>query len=673
MLVLRAGAADPQLPHLHPPLSVEERDNTPRPYTYVAPQPPDLPTEAELETVVISNRNYEITKASPKSAGPGRNSPMPQGAVAAHEELDEALFFKSGAGSGLKSRERLVIENCTFTMDFQEGDFSRWDTRRSAICVIGYREVVIRNCVFISKGRKGDPDRKTQSSINLEDCALVEIEDCYFEGMTNWMRGHVTVFYCGPTAIRRCEIAGQRQANNWISGGGIWVGNGIGERKFGTPIHADEPELMIYPSGPLLVEDCWIHDQYGRLNTDAIYIQNAHPFLIRNSRIENWKEDALIDVGFRDSAQGKYQDKPLANHGAVGVVENCEFADGHLKDSVGAGGGVVIRNSVMRNAWIWPYVFDGGSMWIVNNRFLDMEGVVVSGYEKETGGWVPREGMLINGSKVHLYENFIETKGAPPALYVSTPVPESPLVGNIVADRNVYALAQGAPALFADDRAVKRQDATLEDWRTATGNDKDSVLADSADALKSENAVPLPGKIPPLDTKPGLTGPVGPGAGVMKVAQELSAKVAKDQRAYAVEHALPGLPPAGEGTFELEDLEIAKLDGGEWIHPSKDASGGKYRLWQADAAGDAISFRFPFDGAGAYSVKLYLINQTAGGQLALQIDGQEIGQPIAMPTRMAEFPAASLSAGEHTLTLRLEGPADTPKTTFRFDRFDLIP
>ncbi len=405
--------------------------------------------------------------------------PPPNTARAIHEQPDQTLFFKGSGRGGRESRERLIIEDCTFVMDFKEGDFSKWDALRSAIYVEGYREVIVRRSTFVSKGLPGDPPRKTNASITAYDCLNVLVEDCTFEGKTNWMRGHITVFCSGPTTIRRVEIKGSlhqvagrdgKARDVWASGGGIWVGNGLGEGKVGT-MHFGDPELMMYPSGPLVVEDCHIYNQTGRDNTDAIYIQSIHPFVVRNCRVENWKMDSLLDLGFRDTLGKNYQDAKLANHGAMGLVEHCQFGDGFIKISVGAGGGIVMRHNIFNDAWLMPYIFDGGNWYILNNQFNNVTGPLVSGRDGRTNGWAPKEGMFMRGGQVVWRNNPITLADAKrnPVLFMANP---------------------NGPK---DYHPVNSDDPQLSDVRD------DDPLAKLPSPL-----------LPAVGLAPGLTGPVGP-------------------------------------------------------------------------------------------------------------------------------------------------------------------
>lgn len=667
-------AAEPHNPsdaditaRLRPPKVLETESFAIEPNIYTEPAPLALPSTEALETITIRDQDFVITAVAPGSdillSKKPEDHETAKAGLALHAGDGTNLVFKGTGGAGLRSKERLIVENCTFVIDFQKGNFGLWDARRCAIYVDGYKEVLIRNCVFVSKALKTDPERKVNASVYIQDSVRVQIEDCYFEGMSNWMRGHVTVYACGPTSIRRVEVSGQKQGTNLAAGGGIWVGNGIGEGKLGAPIHADQPELMIYPSGPLLVESCNVHDQRGVSNADGIYVQSIHPFLIRNCRVDNWMDDSLIDVGFRDSARGTHQGKPMANHGAVGVIENCEFGKGYIKDSVGAGGGVVFRNNVMRDAWFFPYIFDGGSWLVIDNRIEELGGPMISGYNYGTRGWAAPEGMLINGSKFFFFRNFIASKpdSTLPALFVSPPNPASPLKGAIVSDSNAFHFPI-APMLWAEDRAVSRTDRTLADWQTATGNDRTSTLAskrtDPVPTL-SELPVSLPPGVPPLPAgQPvGLVGPVGPSPAVKGIAMRLST-TARSQ-----------LPADGDHTYEFESLRVIEQGGADKIFPGKDAGGGAYRLWTA-REGQCMTWEITVFAAGSVVPRLTLLEPKPVGKLSLLIDGKAVGAATDVAEQMS-FPAIELSPGLHAIQLELSQAPEN--LNLRIDRLRLDP
>ncbi len=488
----------------HAPLTIARDEPTPpidRPWR--EPNVPELPTAEALRTVTVRGRTFEITGVHPDANGaPG---------LALHEPGDRALYFTGTGGGGLRSGERLIVEDCTFVLDFREGDFARWDARRCAVFVQGYREVLVRRCRFVSRGGRDDPARKTNASVTCYDCLRVQIEDCSFAGKTNWMRGHVTVFCCGPTRVRRVEVSGIPDEAGGVCGGGVWIANGLGEGKIGT-LHADEPELMLYPSGPAVIEDCHIRDQRGRHNADGIYIQSIHNYVIRNCKVSDWGKDALVDVGFRDTSVRRWRGRRLRNHGSMGLIEHCEFAGGFLKDSVGAGGGLIFRGNLLRNCWLMPYIFDGGGWWVVGNAFVEQSVPVLSGFDGATGGWGPV--MFANGSRAFVYGNLVRTSAErpPAALYVANKHPDTPLTEHVVADWNAYDLA-GEPRYFARDVAAGKTWPDFAAWRQSTCRDRHSVAADAIPpAFRAAGAIPLPGGLTfrPGPIKPGLTGPVGP-------------------------------------------------------------------------------------------------------------------------------------------------------------------
>jgi hypothetical protein len=642
-------AASAQDFQFRPPLLAQEGQDKYKPaaYAYVEPKALDLPSAEQLKTIEVKGRTYNITKVAGGSAiKEADKAEVAANGRALYENADEALYFHGSGGGGRRSNERLIIEDCTFIVDFQEGDFGKWDERRVAIFVTGYREVLVRNCVFIVKGLPGEPDRRTMGSIAIYDTVKVQVEDCYFEGLTNWMRGHLIVYGCGPTSIRRVEVTGSRRDGRWLSGGGIWVATGLGEGKVGTPHYGDD-ELMIYPAGPLLVEDTLVHRQQGDENTDGIYIQSIHPYLVRNTRVADWGKDGLMDLGFRDSGGRSYQDKPLANHGAIGVVENCEFQNGYVKDSVGMAGGLIFRNNVCRNVWLYPYVFDGGSWWVLNNQFTDLTGVALSGRDGQTTGWSAKEGMLANGSKLYFIGNeFANQPGvALPALLVSSTVKTSTLKDNVTTDYNQYAF-DTAPKVWADDQAAGVKYQTLADWREATGHDANSVT--SAGSRPTPGALELPGGLKmDWSVKPGLTGEVGvANKAVLARAKELSNRIQSDYERR-------------NKRVEAESLPARDASAKAQIEERTWASGGKLHTFEADKVGDSVTFTLDLDEGGRYWIQTAAAKDGRAGIYQLSVNGRPVGKPVDLSTAgVADHDHVELKAGANTLTYTVTGKSD---------------
>jgi len=689
LLALASGMSQHDLPAadsvqaFHPPETQATAVFTPRAVDWVEPKPLALPSAEKLKTVEIRGKTYEIKRVAtePKTPEPEKAAEVPDGGVvsnagrpgvALYQNLNEALYFRSESNSGRKSDERLVVEDCTFILDFEEGDFDKWAPRRSAILVEGYKEVLIRNCVFISKGRGSDPLRKTIASVYASDCLNVQIEDCYFEGRTIGWRGHVIVFGCGPTTIRNCEINGRNDTS-----GGIWVATGVGEGKIGWP-HQDNESLMIYPAGPLLLENCWLHSQRGKENSDGIYVQSIRPYLIRNCLVDGWgPDDSLIDIGFRDTAPKGHNGKVLVNHGGLGIVEHCELSKGWVKASVGLGGGVLFRRNLLKGAYIFPYVFDGGSWYVVGNVWKNMSTLIVSGRNNQLNGWTPKEGMFINGSKMFLFNNRFESpEKTLNALYVAGAKP-GPLKDVIVSDYNVYdmpppkswglePLGFNEPAATPGGDGKKSKDrpefryVTLDDWRAATGNDKNSVLGNaSRDKFKSAaNPVVLPGNIPMEfgEVPAGLTGAVGvQNADVLKRAKAASAEA------------------AAEMNREILRIPISQVTdkGGSAVVTRTDRKYGDRgtHLQIVGEEGAEASLAVTVPTAGHFAVSSRTVKGTNTGTVQLVIAGRTVGDPVGFdPKRdgVVRHGIVELTSGENVLTLRVVSGAD-----FNFDGFVL--
>jgi len=638
---------------LHPPLTAAAPDFEPRPYRYREPAPLDLPSDADLRTTVVEGRHFHIKRPPAGAYDPARET---EGARIFENE-EEALYFRGTGGSGRESRERLIVRDCTFVIDFEPGDhpggnFGKWDPRRGAIVVEGYREVVIENCVFVSRATKHDPIRKITGSIVANYCLKVRINQCYFEGASLGWRGHILVWGGGPTEITNVEIAGARQGTTFAMGGGIWVAHG---EKIGWT-HGGNPGEMIYPNGPLRIENVHIHDQQGRQNTDGIYVQSIQPYLIRNSRVENWKgQDSLIDVGFRDTFQG-FRGERLINHGAIGVIEHCHFGDGYVKSSVGLAGGLIFRHNVMHNAWMFPYVFDGGDWYVLGNQFEEMTGVIVSGRNAQLDGWTPGEGMFARGSRMHLYGNAFSNRVGKqlPALYVNNN-PKSPLDRVIVADHNAYRF-DPMPRSWAIDQAMDRR-YSLADWR-ATGNDRHSVVGPDASAPAPMPPLDLPGGLRYDMTEaiePGLTGPVGvTNAWVIQQARRLSdaARQAYDRRYVEI---------------EFEDMEVVdRADGLNMSFKPSSYWSGRGTIRIEPRAGQHVTFKFSVPHGNRYSIHSRTVKAGPRTRATLLIDGKVVDETFNAAAGGNEHAAHHLDAGDHTLTFRYREDG-----THRLDRLDL--
>lgn len=631
---------------LHPPITApadatREQIFAPLPYTYEEPRPLALPSTAELKTITIRDREYTIRKT------PWRPGTTPEqiktNGVAWYDKSDEALFFQGSGGGGLRSMERLIVENCTFVLDYQEGNFDTWDAGRCAIRVEGYNEVLIRNCVFVSRTTKEQEIRRTVASIVAYDCQKVQIEECFFAGRTTGWRGHVLVFCCGPTSIRNIEVHGTRQGDQWSCGGGIWVASGVGEGKIGY-MHADEPDLMIYPPGPLLIENAWIHDQTGRENNDGIYIQSVQPFLVRNSKLENWRDDALMDVGFRDGAgHGK-----LVNHGGMGIVEQCEFVKGasksFVKNSVGAAGGIIFRNNVLRDIWVMPYIFDGGTWYFVGNEFVDLTGPAICGDDGRGGGWEP--GMLRDGSRMVFFNNRFQAQSGAKLSCLIRSKNAVALPKGLVMDYNVYDLNGAVGAWLVDD-AQEVGAKTWEEWKKLSGSDAHSMAGGKTlETFKGVNpeALKLPGCVPMVfgPANAGLTGPVG--VTNPKVLANARALVEAFEREYA----------GANVALQVEDLPVAAKSVDVTKETRKTSGGYAWLVLDGKQVGDAITFTVTVDQARRYYVNTGTQPTDEGGLYQLAVNGQKVGEATELAKKDGvRHGVASFKAGANALTYTL--------------------
>lgn len=646
----------------YPPVTIDQPDTAPRPVAWVEPPPLDLPSDEDLATTTLKGRTYHIVRRSKGGAdaqyrrwlasqGRAPEGFDPKAAFAVFDADDESPAFIGSGGAGRFSRERLIVEDCTFLIDFAEGDFEKFDPLRSAIYVEGYREVVVRRSVFISMLPQSAPIRRAIASIYAADCVRVKVEDCYFEGRTTGWRGHINLWGCGPTHIDRVEING-----NGGPAGGIWVATGVGEGKIGFPHQDSDPKLTIYPPGPLRIENAHIHSQKGKENSDGIYIQSVRPYLVRNCKVERWGDDSLIDVGFRDTSK-PFGGRFAENHGGLGVVERCEFADGWIKDSVGLGGGLVFRYNRVRNAFFFPYAFDGGSWYVVSNRFDPIPRVLVSGRNNQTDGWTPGEGMLARGGKMVVYNNVVRKQGgaggAFAAMFVAGGKP-GPVTRVVRSDFNIYDVAGlEQHTVFAIEHDGARL--SLEKWREATGNDGHSVIGPGGLERFAEvdpGVIGLPGgeamrmRMGPAEI--GLTGPVGVAdPATMRRAREHSARINAEAalRRFGVE--IEALPIDEGSTLAI------KKESRTW------AGGRGYLTLSPTQSGQRAAFRFTAPDDRRYYLWARLLGGKGSPRFRVLIDGQPVAEDVTLTSERrgsVELGQATLTGGEHTLTLESLGP-----------------
>ncbi|MBC8126347.1 MAG: right-handed parallel beta-helix repeat-containing protein [Gloeobacteraceae cyanobacterium ES-bin-144] len=649
----------------------------PKAVKWVEPKRLGLPSREDLVTHNIRGKTYHINRSSKAvehhlrlralaaSGGTGNSETVPPGfdplkPFASYEKLDESPAFLGGGGGGLRSKERLIVEDCVFIMDFTEGDFEKFDPKRSAIFVEGYNEVLVRNCVFFSRSSTRDPLRKTTASIYASDCQKVEVDNCYFEGRTIGWRGHINVWSCGPTSITHCEINGKGAA-----AGGIWVATGLGEGKIDYAHSDGDPSLVIYPPGPVLVENCWVHDQKAKENSDGIFIQSARPYLIRNCKVENWgPDDSLIDVGFRDTSK-TWDGRFLSNHGGLGMIENCELAGGWIKDSVGLAGGLVFRNNLIRDAFFFFYAFDGGSFYCVGNRFEPTDEVLFSGRNNGTDGWTPREGMLGQGGKAYFFNNHFKRDSAPAAIYVAG-ADTSPVKGNIVSNYNHYDMPP-PPVMGIEGSKEKGTRYTLDQWRGELGQDVNSIFgAGSREAFKNANPqlLSLPGGIPMSfgENRTGLVSPVGvTDKDTLDKMRDHSAKFAADHAAKNFDVAIGNIK-IKSATMDAENVRRKWGDKGEQLN------------LKPSAAGQELSFTIHVSNSNRYYVGSRSQRQPGAGIYQLLINSETIGEPFEFPSRGGTtlHGPVKLSEGEHVVTYKFVSPGIGNGTAGTLDGIQFI-
>lgn len=350
-------------------------------------------------------------------------------------------------------KERVVIEDCEIDLRFPAKHFGN-----VGIFIFACKDVTLRNV----RVRGLTDGAEASGGIRIFDADQTLIEDCSIQG--SFDRENLELRDCGPATIRRVESRGRRVGDGYRSGSGIWVANGRGESKL-LPANPDRPR---YPSRGLRIEDCVVADCTGTANKDGIYIQSIRDFIVRRCRVENWRHDGLVDVGFRDTKG----DRP--NHGGTGRFEDCDFHAGYLKVTVGAAGGITFRNCRSRGVSYVPYFFDGGTVYFekcVFDGFADAAwvGNPNAFAVNQQGDWLPDPQDTYGRSSVTRFNDCdFRDRELREAFLLGNP--KHPFVRFFAGDRNTYDL----PNLKVFARDVTGVIPSFAEWRRRTGNDRNS-------------------------------------------------------------------------------------------------------------------------------------------------------------------------------------------------------
>jgi hypothetical protein len=114
-------------------------------------------------------------------------------------------------------------------------------------------------------------------------------------------------------------------------------------------------------------------------------------------------------------------------------------------------------------------------------------------------------------------------------------------------------------------------------------------------------------------------------------------------------------------TFEAESLTVTNSGTGTSVQTDSNASGGQWISLNATGTGSWMEFTLPSVAAGTYTVKMKYKTNNNRGQLALRVDGTQVGGTLdqyqALPSVYPEttFGTVTLGSGSHLVRLTVTG------------------
>ena len=93
-------------------------------------------------------------------------------------------------------------------------------------------------------------------------------------------------------------------------------------------------------------------------------------------------------------------------------------------------------------------------------------------------------------------------------------------------------------------------------------------------------------------------------------------------------------------------------------------SAGRLMVWQPSGKGEELTLKLPITADGLYDINLIVCQDGSSGTVSTKIDGEpakdgtlDLFVPDRTLLRVKPFRAYKLTKGDHTLTLRYEGPS----------------
>jgi hypothetical protein len=144
-----------------------------------------------------------------------------------------------------------------------------------------------------------------------------------------------------------------------------------------------------------------------------------------------------------------------------------------------------------------------------------------------------------------------------------------------------------------------------------------------------------------------------------------------------VGYAVPPEPFNEDGALEGEALRVLRRDGGQVIvqdmYPFGEGWSGDNHLWWINARpGDELVLALPVAEDGAYAVSAQFTKARDYGIVSLRLDGEPLGSaidlynPAVVPTGTVDLGERRLTAGQHELTVRIEGANEAAAKSYMF-------
>lgn len=435
-------------------------------------------------------------------------SKLPAGDVLAKKDVSNVQFQEvtgEQAKREWRGEKRVVISNLNLKVKWDHPKPDKFGTTLFYVEDAG--EVVIENLNIIS----ADPDYRQYHTIYIEGAERVIIRNLYLAGTVQSY--HIRLEGCKEVLIDGVEIAGidYNGTGRRRLGGGIWINNGDG-KPGQAPLTAKHPKLP----GWQVVQNCYLHDNSEsdgtERNQDAVLVHSAGDGLLFNCVVENWMRhtaDASFDLSFR-RGEPEFQDRFFRIE--RNIIKNATFYK-----SVGNVPGpnmLFWANNLFINSTYADYHRGAADSVFVNNTYIfdlekapeNLRGLAMRGSEGYCCLWG-------YSGPTALSNGLLFKPGGRFFMFYQNAEPPEDKYHFFVPNHNLYAVGNASTAwLRTAQRGVVF--ATLDAWREATSQDKDSLQIDGGPEIFADYAKgdyrPVIGAVPPGVPNPHFLKPGDP-------------------------------------------------------------------------------------------------------------------------------------------------------------------